>query len=153
MQDFLDANFEAHNSGLSAPKRESSLYMFTGLLNTFFLIWCSTSLIPILVSTAILICLENSFWNKDTSGSFVDSFKKSFTLYVESGIRKTTEADIDVLRNEQGGRPVTAEFKAKLRKIIKDHCLRKLQFLFTLDIPNHFFIYLNTAHPEDQNAA
>jgi len=88
-------------------------------------------LIPILVSIAILICLENSFWNQDTGGNFVDSFKKSFALYVGSGIRKTTEADIDVLRNEQGARPVTGTFKAKLRKIIMDHYLRKLHGLYS----------------------
>ena len=99
-----------------------------------------------LVSTAILICLENSFWNQDTGGDFVDSFKKSFRLYVESGIRKTTEADIDVL---QGGRHITAEFKAKLHKIIMDHCLRKLHSLYSHLTFLTTFVCLNTAHPED----
>ena len=32
----------------------------------------------------------------------MEQFKKSFTLYVESGMRDMTERDIQILRNEQG---------------------------------------------------
>jgi len=82
----------------------------------------------------------------------MDSFKNSFAFYVESGVRKTTEADIDVLRNEQGGRPVTAKFEARLHKIIMDHYLRKLHNLYSHSTFT-IFVCLNTAHPEDQGAA
>jgi len=94
-----------------------------------------------LITTAILICLENSFWNQATDSDFVDSFKKSFTLYVESGIKKRTEVDIDSLTNEQGGRPVTAEFKVKLRKIIMDHRLRKLDSFYSHSTFLTFFLF------------
>ena len=64
-----------------------------------------------------------------------------------------TEAAIDVLRNEQGGHPVTAEFEEKLYKIIMDHRLRKLHSFYShLTLLTTFFC-LNTAHPNDQAAA
>ena len=157
MSNFLDANFEPNDSGSSTTRshseHKSSLCKFAGLFNTFFPIRCSTKLVPILVTTAILVCLENSFWNQATDSDFVDSFKKSFTLYVESGIRKTTEAAIDVLRNEQGGHPVTVEFEAKLHKIIMDHRLCKLDSFYSHSTFLTFFFVLNPAHPEDQDAA
>jgi hypothetical protein len=96
--------------------------------------------------------MENSFWNGRTSVNFEDGFKKSFTLYVESGMRKKTETDIDVLRNEQGGHPVTLEFKAKLNKIIMDHRLRKYHCLYLRSTFLTIFAYTNTAHLEDQAA-
>ena len=83
----------------------------------------------------------------------MDSFKKSFTLYVKSGIRKTTEAAIDVLSNEQGGHPVTAEIEEKLHKIVMDHYLCKLHGLYSYLMFLTTFVCLNTAHPEDQDAA
>lgn len=77
--------------------------------------------------TALLICIENTFWSRD-DGYFVELFEKSFALYVESGMKKKIEADIVVLIN-QGGYLVTNEFKAKFKaefcKIIMDHYLRK----------------------------
>jgi hypothetical protein len=106
-----------------------------------------------LVPSALLICLENSFWDRNAGGNFVDSFKKSFALYVASGIRQATEADIDVLSNEQGGRPVTFEFKEKLTKIIMDHRLRKFHGLYSHSKFLTTFVHLNTAHPEDRDAA
>ena len=65
-------------------------------------------------------------------------FKKSFTLYVESGMRVMTERDmIVVLRNELGeiSVPVTKDFKAKFYKFIVEHYLRKLH-LFYLHLTN-----------------
>ena len=64
-------------------------------------------------------------------------------------MRKKMEANIDVLRN-QDGHPVIVEFKAKFYKIVIEHFLCKFHFfLFALDIPN-YFNHLNTAHCEDQ---
>src|SRR5258708_7361873 len=77
LRNLLDANFETKDSGFSTKSHSkwmSSLYLFTGLLNTSFPIRCSTNIIPILVPTAILICLENSFWNRDIGSKFVDYF-------------------------------------------------------------------------------
>ena len=91
----------------------------------------SYDLIPI---SALLICLENTFWSisrgsRDDNFNFVKFFKKSFTLYVESGTRKNVEAAIDILRDEQGGRTrmvtVTKDFEEKFCKIIVEHFLRK----------------------------
>ena len=84
----------------------------------------------IFMPTALLICIENTFWDINRDGNFVELFKKSFTLYVESGLRAMTERDIDVLRNEQGEFLVTKDFNAKFYKFIVDHYLRKFHFVF-----------------------
>ena len=83
-----------------------------------------------MMPTALLICLENTFWNISGDGNFVELFKKSFTLYVESGMRKKIEAVLDDnIRYGDGG--VTGEFKEKFCKIIMEHLLRKFPiFLF-----------------------
>jgi hypothetical protein len=70
--------------------------------------------------------MENSFWNHTTDGNFVDRLNKSFLLYVESGVRKKIEIDIEILTKEQGGRLEPDDFQTKLHKIILDHYLRKL---------------------------
>ena len=77
-----------------------------------------------ILPTALLICLENSFWRISShgNGDFVESFKESFTLYVGSGMRMKTEVDIDIWKN-QGGPLVTDEFKAKFCEIIIGHYL------------------------------
>ena len=72
--------------------------------------------------------MENTFWNinGDSGNDFVKQFKKSFKLYVESGMREMTERDLGVLRNEQGKFSAWAEnFNAKFHQFIFDHYLRK----------------------------
>jgi hypothetical protein len=63
----------------------------------------------------------------------VDLFKASFTLYVESGMRKKVETAVDIWRNEQGGQPervmVTEDFMKKFHKIIIEHYLRTFHCL------------------------
>ena len=70
--------------------------------------------------------MENTLWNVNRDVNFVESFKKSFTLYVESGMREKTEADIqvtDIWKNEWQG-----NFKANFcmfiieRYLCKFHC-------------------------------
>jgi hypothetical protein len=75
--------------------------------------------------------MENTFWDisRDDDSDFVELFKKSFTLYIESGTRKEMEVDIDILRN-QSGCPATNEFKAKFYKIIIEHCLRRFHCFY-----------------------
>ena len=70
-------------------------------------------------------------------------FKKSFTLYVESGMREMVEVDIDILRNEEGEFLVTEDdFKAEFFHFITDHYLRKFHlFLYALDTSNYFYTY------------
>ena len=48
-------------------------------------------------------------------------------------MREKTEADIDILRNEQGEFLVTEDFKAKFCKFINEHYLCKF---------HHFYLYL-----------
>jgi len=72
---------------------------------------------------ALLICMENTFWNIHKDVNFVKLFKASFSLYVESGMRKKAEAAIDILRRERGGHRVTKDFQEKFHKIIVEHCL------------------------------
>ena len=69
--------------------------------------------------------MENTFWNISTDVNFVDLFKSSFTVYVESGMMREVEAAINILRNEQGGCLVTKDFKEKFQKIIIAHYLCK----------------------------
>ena len=84
-------------------------------------------------TTALLICTENTFWNiGGDDNNFVELFKESFTIYVESGMKKMVEIDIDRLRNERGEFLVTKDFNAKFYKFIVDHYLRKFHcFYFT----------------------
>ena len=77
-----------------------------------------------LMQTALLVCIENTFWNTGTSdGNLVELFKKSFTLYVESGKRKKMEADIVILMNQY--QPETENFVAKFYEIVIENSLRK----------------------------
>ena len=93
-------------------------------------IWLFTYLT--LMPTALLICLENTFWNIRKDLNFVELFKKTFASYVESGMKKKTEADIDdILKNDPGEFPLAKDFKTRFCKIIIEHYLRKfLSFLF-----------------------
>jgi len=104
---FLEGYFKSNVSGVSSTisysKGELSLVIFT----------------------ALLICMENTFWNISTDVNFVDLFKASFTLYVESGMMKKTEADIDISRY-QGGHLVTKKFKRSFYTIIIKHYLSHL---------------------------
>ena len=84
--------------------------------------------------TALLICMENTFWNTGSrDGNFVESFKKSFTLYVDSGMRKKVEAEI-----EQGGGPVT---KGDIYNFVIKHCLCKILcfYLHSTHLTTFFF--------------
>ena len=75
--------------------------------------------------------MENTFWDISGDGNFVESFKKSFTLYVESGMREAMEIDIEKLRNKQGGFSVTEDdFEAKFYKFIVDHYLCKFHCFY-----------------------
>jgi len=82
--------------------------------------------LPLLIFTALLICMENCFWDI-SSGKFyfVASFKKSFTIYVASGMMEKVAKDIVMLGNEQSGFLVTedSEFNAKFYRFIVDHYL------------------------------
>ena len=62
-----------------------------------------------------------------TDVNFLDLFKASFTFYVESGMKKKIEADIDTLTN-QGG-PATKEFEAACFEFVIEHFLRKFYCL------------------------
>ena len=102
-----------------------------------------------LIPTALLICTENTVWDITKDGNFVELFQKSFTSYVENGMKQVVEMDIDMLKNRNGGFSVTKEFKAKFYKFIVAHYLRKILFLFpfALDTSNHCLCLLNTAKP------
>jgi hypothetical protein len=89
----------------------------------------------ILMPIALLICLEKSFWSRK-GGKFTELFKKSFKLYVESGMRKKVEAAINILINEpeEGGcqclKPETEDFRAKFYMIISEHFLCKIHCFY-----------------------
>jgi len=104
---FLYAQFKSNNSGLSSitshfkkKNSKSSLILFT----------------------ALLICMENTFWSRK-GGKFVELFKKSFKLYVESGTRRKVEATINILINEKGGCLEAEDIEAKFYVIISEHFL------------------------------
>ena len=94
---------------------------------------------------ALLICMENTFWNISSDSNFVKLFKKSFTLYVESGTREKVEADIENLghpdRYWDSEATELEEYKENFLKIIMEHNLRKFPsrlFLFAINTSNHF---------------
>ena len=79
--------------------------------------------------------MENTFWNVRRDGNFVESFQKSFTLYVDSGMRMKAEVEADILRNEQLegqsknprlGWLATKDFMARFCTLITDHYLCKI---------------------------
>ena len=84
--------------------------------------------------------MEHSFWSIDrhsVNSNIVELFKKSFTLYVESGMKEMTERDLGVvLRNEQGELACELmacwppETKEKFYKFIFDHYLRKFHCFY-----------------------
>ena len=83
-----------------------------------------------MIPIGLLICIENTIWNISRDGNFMELFEKSFTLYVESGMRKKTEADIDILRNKQGIFLVTKDFKTEFCKFIVEHYLCKFHCFY-----------------------
>ena len=90
--------------------------------------------------------MENTFWNFNKDSNFVELFKNSFTLYVESGMKEIMERDIETLKNEQGEFSAKAEnFNAKFRKFIFDHYLRKFHcfrvYLYSTHLPTTVFAY------------
>ena len=67
--------------------------------------------------------MENTLWNFNGDDNFMELFKNSFTLYVESGMREKTEADIrvtDIWKNEWQG-----NFKEMFSMFIIEHYLCK----------------------------
>ena len=126
----------------------SSYLIFTGPLNDFLLVTFIYFLNLIFIPTALLICIENTCWNINGHGSFVELFKKSFTLYVESGMREMTERDLEILKNEQD--PSRDEFN----KFIVNHYLRKFhssRFYLHLS-SNHCLRLLNTSRDDGESA-
>ena len=74
--------------------------------------------------------MENTFWNNSTDVNFMDCFEISFTLYVESGMRKKMEAAIDILGNRHLV-PVAEDFKEEFYKIIIKHYLCKIYYFYS----------------------
>ena len=86
--------------------------------------------------------MENTFWDINEDSNFVKLFKKSFTSYVESGMREMTERDIEILGNEQGEFSAQDEgFNAKFCKFIFDHYLCKFHcsYLHLTHLINIFY--------------
>ena len=131
-------------------KFNKSLFWMAGIISNLFY-WSADSLfaflkfiLSIIIPTALLICMENTFWTIGRDGNFVELFKKSFTSY-ESGMRKETEAEIDLLltrwqRNERGYSLATDHyFKKEFSTFIIEHCLRKFHFYLLLTSPLTIF--------------
>ena len=117
LTDFLNPYFKENDFG---PSPTTMHLIYTGLLKAFLLVTFIYLLIHFFILTALLICTENTFWHINRDGNFVELFEKSFTLYVESGLREMTERDIQILRNERGP-PSHDEFY----KFIVNHYLGK----------------------------
>jgi predicted thioredoxin/glutaredoxin len=76
--------------------------------------------------------MENTFWNISRDGNFLESFKESFTLYIDSGMRMKAEVEADILRNveHESENLVTKDFEERFCKLITDHYLRKIHCFF-----------------------
>ena len=141
LADFLTPYFKMDD--LSSTTMTSTYLLFTGLWNAFLIVQLYLfSYLP----TALLICIENTFWDINGDGNFVELFKKSFTLYVESGMREMTERDIEILINEND--PTYGEFY----KFIVNHYLGKFHCFYLYLSSNHCFFLLNTAQPGESQA-
>jgi hypothetical protein len=79
--------------------------------------------------TALLICMENTFWNISRDGNFLESFKESFALYIDSGMRMKAEVEANILegKSEHLG---TKDFEERFCKLITDHYLCKIHCFF-----------------------
>ena len=149
LANFLYPYFEGNDFGLSSTTMTSYL-IFTGPLNAFLLVTFIYFLILVFIPTALLICTENTFWDINGDGNFVEQFKKSFTLYVESGMRDMTERDIEILRNEQNYD--LTQSHGEFYKFIVNHYLRKFHCLYLHLTSNHCLCLLNTAQPGESQA-
>ena len=147
--DFLNPYFKGNDFGPS-PTTMSSYLIFIGPLNAFLLVTFIYFLIHFFILTALLICIENTFWDINGDGNFVEQFKKSFTLYVESGMRDMTERDIEILRNEQNYD--LTQSHGEFYKFIVNHYLRKFHCLYLHLTSNHCLCLLNTAQPGESQA-
>ena len=126
LADFLYPYFQLEGNDFGPFLSTMSSYLiFTGPLNAFLLVTFIYFLTHFFILTALLICIENTFWNIEGDGNFVELFKKSFTLYVESGLRENTERDIQILRNEQG--PLN---DGEFYKFIVNHYLGKFHCFY-----------------------
>ena len=122
MADFLNPYFKENDFG---PSPTTMHLIYTGLLNAFLLVTFIYFLIHFFILTALLICTENTFWDINRDGNFVELFKKSFTLYVESGLREMTERDFQILRNEHD--PLSL---GEFYKFIVNHYLGKFHCFY-----------------------
>ena len=83
----------------------------------------------------------------------MECFKKSFTLYVDSGTRKKAEAEIEKLRSENTRKRLAIEdFKERFYNLIIEHYLRKIHCFYIHNTSNHF-LCLNTARSESESQA
>ena len=146
LANFLNPYFKGNDLGLSSMT--STYLIFAGPFNALYDFYFF--LILVLISTALLICTENTFWNINRDDKFVELFKKSFTLYVESGMRDMTERDIEILRNEQNYD--LTQSHSEFYKFIVNHYLRKFHCLYLHLTSNHCLCLLNTAQPGESQA-
>ncbi|KAH8985766.1 hypothetical protein EDB86DRAFT_3083358 [Lactarius hatsudake] len=73
----------------------------------------------IAVFSALIICLENSFWYQSSSISFIDAFRKAFGIYMETA----THAEVEISLKELGGLSEWSAFTSALSEIILRHRL------------------------------
>ena len=103
--------------------------VFTGLLDLFPGI---THLHPspfiFSYHTALLICLENSFWYQSTTSSFIDAFGKAFGLYKETG----TQERLEIALKELGDWSSKEIFKAAFSELLLKHHLCVLNFFIVI---------------------
>jgi len=73
---------------------------------------------------AILICLENSYWNQSNTVTFIDSFQEAFKLYTQTGVRENAETSLKLLEDYPPQYSSTFEpFQSALIKTLLQHRL------------------------------
>jgi hypothetical protein len=73
---------------------------------------------------AILICLENSFWNQSNTVTFIDSFQEAFKLYTQTGVREKAETSLKLLEDYPPQYSSTSEpFQSALLMTLLQHRL------------------------------
>ncbi|KAH9053330.1 hypothetical protein EDB87DRAFT_1651758 [Lactarius vividus] len=79
--------------------------------------------------SALIICLENSFWYQSEFISFIDAFRKAFGIYTETA----TQEKVDIALKELGGLSKGSAFTSALSDILLSHRLPHP----VLTTPNH----------------
>jgi|SRR6266702_277618 len=117
--------------------------VFFGLLGLSCVYPSSLVTVHFSASCNAYICLENSFWYRSSSISFVDAFCKAFGIYTETATQETVE----IALKELGDFSERTAFKSALSETLLRHRLRMLNYVFSYQL--FLIIVVRSGHPDN----